>query len=111
MMRGLGHMTGLKAATGLRWAALLRRLQSAGVDPAHYFVSTATFSVQLHKVHSKVRMSKPSDPDTIPVKIIGPWHFGHGGRSISERPGSAISACGMCCPHKIWRERKTLSHR
>jgi hypothetical protein len=81
----------------------LRRLQSA------HFVSTGTFSVQLHKAHSKVRMSTPSGPDTKPTNIIGPWHFGHGGRSISMK--SAMRDCGICCPLKIRRECKTPSHR
>jgi hypothetical protein len=58
-------------------------------------VSTVTFSVQLHKLHSKVRTSRPPGPNTIPVNVIGPWHFGHGGRSISLRPGSAKRDCGM----------------
>ncbi len=40
-------------------------------------------------------MSKPFGPNTIPVNVIGPWHFGHGGRSISLRPGSAKRDCGM----------------
>jgi len=42
-----------------------------------------TFSLQLHRLHSKVRMSTPSFPETTPVSVIGPWHFEHGGRSIS----------------------------
>jgi hypothetical protein len=50
-----------------------------------HFVSTVIFSLQLHKLHSKARTSRPSGPDTKPVNIIGPWHFGHGGRSM--RPG------------------------
>jgi hypothetical protein len=60
-----------------------------------HFVSTMTFSLPLHKLHSKVRTSRPSGADTKPVNIIGPWHFGHGGRSILMRPGSARRDCGM----------------
>jgi hypothetical protein len=37
-----------------------------------HFVSTVTFSLQLHKLHSKARTSRPSGPDTKPVNIIGP---------------------------------------
>ena len=37
----------------------------------------------LHKVHLKVRTSDCSGPDTTPVSFVGPWHFWHGGRSIS----------------------------
>jgi|ERR1700687_1431200 len=91
---------------GVRNDAADGKLQSSA-----HFVSTVIFSVQLHKLHSKVRTSKPFGPDTIPVNVIGPWHFGHGGRSISVRPGSSMRDCGICCPHKIRRERKTLSHR
>ena len=54
-------------------------------------------------------MSKPFGPDTIPVNVIGPWHFGHGGRSISIRPGSAMRDCGMYCAPRIRRERDALS--
>src|ERR1700686_1497372 len=83
-------------------APLPWRLQSA------YFVSTVTFSVKLHKLHSKVRTSRPSGPETIPVNIIGigPWYLGHGARLISMRPGSAIRDLGMCCPPKSRREYK-----
>jgi hypothetical protein len=63
-----------------------------------YFVFTVTFSAQLHKAHSKVRVSTPSGPDTKPANVIGPWHFGHGGRSISMRSGSAMRDCGMVLP-------------
>jgi hypothetical protein len=63
-----------------------------------YFVFTVTFSAQLHKAHSKVRVSTPSGPDTKTANVIGPWHFGHGGRSISMRSGSAMRDCGMVLP-------------
>src|SRR6202161_329915 len=53
-----------------------------------HFISTVTFSVQLHKLHSKVRTSGPSGPATTPLSVIGPWHFGHGGRSTSTGPVS-----------------------
>ena len=76
-----------------------------------YFVFTVIFSAQLHKAHSKVRVSTPSGPDTKPVNVIGPWHFGHGGRAISIRSGLATRDCGMCCPPKIRREHDALSHR
>jgi hypothetical protein len=76
-----------------------------------HFISTVTFSVLLHKLHSKVRTSGPFGPDTTPVSIIGPWHFGHGGRSISMEPRSALRNCGMCCLPKIRRERDALCHR
>jgi hypothetical protein len=68
-------------------------------------------SVQLHRLHSKVRMSGPSGLDTTAVRVIGPWHFGHGGRSISMKPGSAMRDCGMCCSPKIKREHDGLCHR
>jgi hypothetical protein len=76
-----------------------------------HFISTMTFSVQLHKLHSKVRTSGTPSPDTTPVSIIGPWHFGHGGRSISMEPRSALRNCGMCCSPKIRREHDALCHR
>jgi hypothetical protein len=76
-----------------------------------HFISTVTFSVLLHKLHSKVRTSGTPGPDTTPVSIIGPWHFGHGGRSISTRRRSAMRDCGMCCSPKIRRERDALCHR
>jgi hypothetical protein len=63
-----------------------------------YFVFTVTFSAQLHKAHSKVRVSTPSGPDTKPANVIGPWHLGHGGRSISMRSGSAMRDCRMVLP-------------
>jgi hypothetical protein len=72
-----------------------------------HFISTVTVSVQLHKLHSKVRTSGPSSPDTTPVSIIGPWHFGHGGRSISAGLRSA-RGCGMCCSARSG-ESATLS--
>jgi hypothetical protein len=56
-------------------------------------------------------MSKPFGPDTIPVNAMGPWHFGHGGRSISVRPGSLLNACGMGSSSKIRREHDALGHR
>jgi hypothetical protein len=79
------------------------------ISSAH-FISTVTFSVQLHKLHSKVRTSGLSGSDTTPVSIIGPWHFGHGGRSISMRRRSARGS-GMFCSPKIRRERDALCHR
>jgi hypothetical protein len=72
-----------------------------------HFISTVTFSVQLHKLHSKVRTSGSSGPDTTPVSIIGPWHFGHGGRSISVERRSAKGR-GMCSPPRSG-ESATLS--
>ena len=61
-----------------------RHEEAANSAKSAHFVSTVTFSVQLHKLHSKVRMSTPSFPDTKPVNVIGPWHFGHGGRIFSS---------------------------
>jgi hypothetical protein len=69
--------------------------KAANYAKSAHFVSTVTFSLQLHKLHSKVRTSRPSGPDTKPANIIGPWHFGHGGRSILMRPGSAMRDSGM----------------
>src|ERR1700690_3060042 len=60
-----------------------------------YLASTVTFSEQLHKEHSKVRTSRPFGFDTTPVSVIGPWHIGHGGRSISMRPKSAMCDCDI----------------
>jgi hypothetical protein len=42
---------------------------------------------------------------------MGPWHFGHGGRSTSVRPGSLLNACGMGSSSKIRREYDALGHR
>jgi hypothetical protein len=75
--------------------------RSADLSSSAHFISTVTFLVQLHKLHSKVRTSGTSGPDTTPVSIIGPWHFGHGGRSISMKPRSELRDCGMCCSPKI----------
>src|ERR1700733_11572507 len=49
-----------------------RQLWPHVLTSSAHFISTATFSVQLHKLHSKVRTSGPSGPDTTPVSIIGP---------------------------------------
>jgi hypothetical protein len=74
------------------------------------WIFTVTFSAQLHRLHSKVRTSGPSDVEITPVSIIGPWHLGHGGRSISMRR-SAMRDCGMFCAPMIRREHDALSHR
>jgi hypothetical protein len=87
-----------------------RQLWPHVLTSSAYFISTVTFSVQLHKLHSKVRTSGPFGPETTPVSIIGPWHFGHGGRSISMG-GELARGCGMCCSPKIRRERDALCHR
>jgi hypothetical protein len=102
--RRTAEITGLKAKSRAAATAMCGRL---------YFqcISAVTFSVQLHRLHSKVRTSGPSDVETTPVSIIGPWHFGHGGRSISMRLGSAMRDCGMRCAPMIRREHDTLSHR
>jgi hypothetical protein len=64
------------------------------VAKSAHFVSTVTFSLQLHKLHSKVRTSRPPGPDAKPVNIIGPWHFGHW-------PGSAMRDCGIFFPRVL----------
>jgi hypothetical protein len=51
-------------------------------------------------------MSKPGGPDTMPVNIICPSHFGQCGRSIAVRLSSGVnSVCGMMLPWR-WRERE-----
>ena len=97
------EITGLKSKTprsgdGDVWTALL----------SLYFYGD--LFGQLHRLHSKVRTSGPSDVETTPLSIIGPWHFGHGDRSISMRLGS-MRDCGMCCAPMIRREHDTLSRR
>ena len=96
-----GTARGVHPAALPSWSVLSLRSALSNCRPSRrrralrHFISTVTFSVQLHKLHSKVRTSGPSDPDTTPVSIIGPWHFGHGGRSISVERRSA-RVCGMC---------------
>jgi hypothetical protein len=51
------------------------------------FVSTTTFSMQSHAMHSNVRMSKPGGPDTTQVNIICPSHFVQRSSSIAARLG------------------------
>jgi hypothetical protein len=85
-----------------------RQLWPHVLSSSAHFISTVTFSVQLHKLHSKVRTSGPSGPDTTPVSIIGPWHFGHGGRSISTGRRSTRD-CGICYSPKESGESATLS--
>jgi hypothetical protein len=75
-------------------------------------VATVTFSVLRHKLHSKLRPKRPPDPSTAPTKVIGPWHFGHGGRSISMRLDSGMVDCDIMLPAlRIWREHKNPGHR
>jgi hypothetical protein len=64
----------------------------------HLLVSTVTFSVRLQMTHSKVHMS-PADPDVTSESVIGPWHFGQGGRSSTVKLGSRERAfCDMVLP-------------
>jgi len=89
-------------------------MRASTIEPLHSPLTStclyAAFSMPLHRVHSKVRTAPPSCPHTKPVNVIGPWHFGHGGRSIPTRPRSVMRDCGMCCSHKIKRERDALCH-
>jgi len=41
--------------------------------------------------HSKVHVS-PADPDVTSEWVIGPWHFGQGGRSSTVKLGSRARA-------------------
>jgi len=51
----------------------------------------------LHMTHSKVRVS-PADPDVTSESVIGPWQFGHGGRSITVKLGRERAFCDMVLP-------------
>ena len=62
--------------------------------PRFFLLSTVTFSVRLHMTHSKVRVS-PADPDVTSESVIGPWHFGHGGRSSTVKLGRERAFCDM----------------
>ena len=63
----------------------------------HLLVPTVTFSVRLHMTHSKVRVS-PADPDVTSESVIGPWHFGHGGRSSTVKSERERAFCDMVLP-------------
>jgi hypothetical protein len=91
-----------ETARGALLAGTIVRLASlpAECDPAHRVgLDSYLFEVIARHTHSKVRISTPSGPDTIPVNIICPSHFAQGGRTIELRLGtSGMSMRGMMLP-------------
>jgi len=74
--------------------------------------ATKDFATWSHLTHSNVRKSKFMRPGAMRASIIGAWHFGQAGLSITI--GETLECCdfdsGMMLPSN-WRERKTLCHR
>jgi hypothetical protein len=61
------------------------------VAKSAHFVSTVTFSLQLHMLHSKARTSRPSGPNTKPVNLVRGIS---GMAAVSHTAGFYVVSCG-----------------